>query len=154
MEHTCPFCNPSIGDAAFARSRNFLAVYNLAPILPGHSLIIPRKHIESMLELDESMLTEMIDFARKVTRLLQKVFDTEGFNWSIQDREIAGQTIMHLHLHIVLRYPGDLPEPGDWYPKLQENAGQLLDSGARERLTPEEMQKIVSRLRMEKLEEF
>ena len=53
----CPFCHTSIADAVFARSDNFLAVYNIAPIFPGHSLIIPRKHIESVMGLDEEKLT-------------------------------------------------------------------------------------------------
>lgn len=149
MSVKCPFCGPEIGDAVFARSKHFLAVYNVAPILPGHSLIIPRNHIKSVLELDEERMQEMMSFARKVTKLLQKVFQTEGFNWSLQDKEIAGQTIAHLHMHIVLRYPGDLHEPGDWYPKVSNNINQVLDSSARERLSEEEMEKIVARLRDE-----
>jgi bis(5'-adenosyl)-triphosphatase len=150
----CPFCDPEISDAIFARSKNFLAVYNIAPIAPGHSLIIPRNHHESILELKDAELEEMMIFSRRVTRLLMKVFDTDGFDWSVQDKEIAGQTLAHLHLHIVLRYPGDMPNPGDWYPKIQDNYNKILDSTARERLSKEELHKIIERLRKENPDNF
>jgi bis(5'-adenosyl)-triphosphatase len=143
----CPFCQPSIQEAVFARSENFLAVYNLAPIFPGHSLIIPVRHLQSTLELTTDELTEMMLFARSVTSLLLKAFKAEAFNWSIQDREAAGQTLAHLHMHIVMRYPGDLPDPGDWYPKIRQNYSEILDSTSREKLTPSELKKIVETLR-------
>jgi bis(5'-adenosyl)-triphosphatase len=143
----CPFCDPSIEDAVFARSEHFLALYNLAPIFPGHSLVIPRRHILSVMELTSEELTEMVLFIRKVTELLIQEFRAEAFNWSVQDREAAGQSVAHQHTHIVLRYPGDLPEPGDWYPRIQQNYGEILDSKFREKLSRPEMQQIVEKLR-------
>lgn len=144
---TCPFCELSIQDSVFARSQNFMAVYNLAPILPGHSLIIPKKHNQSVLELNQDELIEMTLFARNVTTLLLKAFKAEAFNWSVQDREAAGQTLVHLHMHIVLRYHGDMPEPGDWYPKIRHNFNEILDSVSRDKLSQQEMNQIVNRLR-------
>jgi bis(5'-adenosyl)-triphosphatase len=143
----CPFCEPSIQDSVFVRSENFLAIYNLAPILPGHSLIIPNKHVQSVLDLNPGELTEMTLFARNVTTLLLKVFKTDAFNWSVQDKEAAGQTLAHLHMHIVLRYPGDLPYPGDWYPKIRQNFSEILDSASRQKHSIQEMKQIVDRLR-------
>jgi bis(5'-adenosyl)-triphosphatase len=150
---TCPFCETTIQDSAFAISRNFLAVYNLAPILPGHSLIIPIKHVQSVLELTPDELSEMTSFACRVTRVLIKVFNAEAFNWSIQDKEIAGQTLAHLHMHIVLRFEGDLPSPGDWYPELRKNLSEILDSNSRQKLSTSEMKQIVDRLRKSAVEE-
>jgi bis(5'-adenosyl)-triphosphatase len=144
----CPFCEPSIENTAFARSENFLAIYNLAPIFPGHSLIIPRKHILSVLELPEDELTEMVHFTREVTRFLMREFKAEAFNWSVQDREAAGQSVNHQHTHVVLRYKGDMPDPGDWYPKIQQNYSRILDSEFREKLTAPEMSQIVDKLRI------
>lgn len=145
----CPFCQTTIADAVFARSENFLAVYNVAPILPGHTLIIPRNHIESVMDLDEEEMTEMMRFTRKVTTFLMEVFRAEAFNWSVQDKEIAGQSVAHLHLHIVLRYPGDFPDPGDWYPQVRHNYEEILDSESRLKLEPDELEKIVQKLRLE-----
>ena len=114
----CPFCRPWISEAVFAESQNFMAVYNIAPILPGHSLIVPKRHLESILDLSENELSEMMIFARKVTTVLLEVFHAEAFDWSVQDKEAAGQTISHLHLHMVPRLVGDLNEPGNWYPEI------------------------------------
>jgi bis(5'-adenosyl)-triphosphatase len=144
---TCPFCEPDMKDAVFAESGNFQAIYNIAPIFPGHSLIIPRRHVQSLMELTDDELSEMILFTREVTHMLLREFKAEAFNWSVQDKEAAGQTLTHLHLHIVPRYPGDIPEPGDWYPKVQKNFGEILDSADRIKLTTQELSSIVSSLR-------
>jgi bis(5'-adenosyl)-triphosphatase len=143
----CPFCESSFLNAVFAESQNFMAAYNLAPILPGHVLIVPKNHIESILDLSDDDLSEMMIFSRKVTKLLLRVFKAEAFDWSIQDQEAAGQTISHLHMHIVPRIKGDLKDPGDWYPKINENYKVLLDSDKREKLSNEEIKRVVSRLR-------
>jgi bis(5'-adenosyl)-triphosphatase len=145
----CPFCSPDVHNSVFARSDNFLAIYNIAPVLPGHSLIIPKKHIESILVLTEAEMLEMTLFAGKVTRLLLHVFKSDGFNWSIQDSEAAGQSLAHLHVHIIPRLNGDLPKPGDWYPLIQNNYSEILDSQKRQRLSISQMQKIVTCLREE-----
>jgi len=145
----CPFCTPDIMNSVFARDGNFLALYNVSPILPGHSLIIPLRHAGSMMDLNEDELARMLIFTRKVSSLLMKVFSAEAFNWSLQDGMAAGQTVAHLHLHIVLRFPDDLPEPGDWYPKVEANSGELLDSTSRHKLTPGVIEGIVTRLRRE-----
>jgi len=143
----CPFCNDTVREAVFAQSDNFLALYNIAPIFPGHSLIIPGKHIESIQNLSDEQLSEMIIFSRKVTDGLLQVFKAESFNWSLQEKESAGQTIAHLHWHIVLRFPGDMPNPGDWYPKIKSNYREMLDSEFRTKLNAAEMKQIVKKLR-------
>jgi bis(5'-adenosyl)-triphosphatase len=149
MMEQCPFCATEIQNSVFARSENFYAIYNIAPVFPGHSLIIPKGHIISILSLSESQMAEMMLFSAKVTRLLLRVFKTDGFNWSVQDNETAGQTIAHVHFHIVPRKEGDLTVPGDWYPMIQNNAGEILDSIYRDKLDNMQMNKIVNHLRKE-----
>jgi bis(5'-adenosyl)-triphosphatase len=145
---TCPFCRPGIREAAFAESENFLAVYNKSPILPGHSLVIPRRHIPALLELPGPELTEFFHFARQVTADLVRVFGANAYNWSIQEQPAAGQTVNHLHLHIVPRQENDLPEPGDWYPILLKTyQTEVIDSSTRPRLTNEELQQEARRIR-------
>jgi bis(5'-adenosyl)-triphosphatase len=141
----CPFCHKNIQRAQFAESGGFRAIYNRAPILPGHSLIIPKQHIESLMELTESELAEMTIFARKVTSSLSKIFHAEAFNWCLQDGLAAGQTVPHLHLHLIPRLPADLPSPGDWYPLLEKSETEI-DSELRARLTPEQIDQIVQKI--------
>lgn len=149
---TCPFCHENIQRAQFAQSANFRAIYNRAPILPGHSLIIPKLHLESLMELAESDLAEMMIFARSVTGILNKTFHTASFNWSLQDGLAAGQTIPHLHLHLIPRLPADLPSPGDWYPLLEKSETENVDSDLRARLTPNQIDQIVQKIKTAALE--
>ncbi len=144
---SCPFCNPSVSDYTFLESDKFLAVYNIAPVLPGHSLIITRAHLTSLMELSEEELYKFVSFSRKAIRILAHVFQTEAFNWTLQEKEEAGQTIAHMHIHILPRKPHDLPEPGEWYPRLMNNIDNIIDSSKRPRLTQTEMKSIVQRLR-------
>jgi bis(5'-adenosyl)-triphosphatase len=139
----CPFCRIQ-KEAVFGESEHFLAVYNIAPILPGHSLVIPKRHVESLMDLTESELIEFMIFGRNIAKLLLKAFKTPAFNWTIQEKEEAGQTIAHLHMHIIPRKQGDLPQPGDWYPLLQKSQFEVIDSSSRARLTTEQVQEMVS----------
>lgn len=139
----CPFCRIQ-KEAVFAESEHFLALYNIAPILPGHSLVIPKRHVESLMDLNDSELSEFMIFGRNVAKILIKAFKTPSFNWTIQEKEEAGQTIAHLHMHIIPRKQGDLPQPGDWYPLLQKNQSEVIDSTSRTRLTVQQIREMVS----------
>ena len=143
----CPFCNTQIIKSSFYEEAGFRAIYNIAPVLPGHTLVIPVKHVRSIFELSEEEFYNMMSFSRKVIRVLQKAFHAKSFDWTIQEGEEAGQTIEHLHLHIVPRTEGDLPSPGDWYPELKRNANEYIDSAKRQKLSGEEMGKIVMKLK-------
>lgn len=149
IEPSCSFCNGEIETSVFAEYGEFRALYNVAPILPGHSLIIPRWHAPSLLDLTDAEVSEMVVFSRLVVRKLTRIFGAEGFNWTIQEGRAAGQSVPHLHLHLIPRSDGDLPEPGDWYPRLRESQAKQIDSDERARLSPAEMAQVVSRIRTE-----
>ncbi len=131
METTCPFCKDNINTAAFAEENGFLAIYNHSPILPGHSLVIPSKHISSLFDLSEDEISAFFSFARKVTSFLTKHYKSDAYDWSLQEGESAGQSVDHLHLHIIPRNPGDLPDGEDWYVKLEEQRKQKIDEPGR-----------------------
>lgn len=143
----CLFCQNEIVDNSFCATENFVAFYNIAPVLPGHSLVIPRTHYHSLLELPDDKLGEMMIFARKVTKVLTSVFKSTGFDWTIQDGETAGQTVPHLHLHIIPRKANDIPEGEEWYSKIPRNEIQILDSQSRERLNEIEYETITKMLK-------
>jgi bis(5'-adenosyl)-triphosphatase len=144
----CHFCREEIIRKSFCSTDRFSAFYNIAPILPGHSLIIPNKHYESLLDLSEDELSEMMVFARKVTSVLKTFFNCDGFDWTIQDGVSAGQTVPHLHLHIIPRKPLDLPESNGWYSKIPQSEEGILDSENRARLTDKEYAEITERLKI------
>ncbi|HEY4690593.1 MAG TPA: HIT family protein [Anaerolineae bacterium] len=136
----CPFCNATVSDVTFMESPRFRAIVNIAPILPGHSLIVPKRHIESLLALSDEEVAEMVNLSRKAVTLLMRVHGATGFDWTIQESAAAGQSVPHLHLHLIPRQDGDLPDPGDWYTR-------LIDFRGRPRLAREEMKQLAERLR-------
>ena len=143
----CPFCKSGIKDLTFFENEKFIAIYNIAPIVPGHALVLPKKHITSFFDLTDTDLFEFIKFSRSVIKILSKAFNTEAFNWTLQEKDEAGQSIAHMHIHIIPRKPEDLPHPGDWYPKLKYNINNILDSHKRERLNPDQLKVIVRKLK-------
>jgi bis(5'-adenosyl)-triphosphatase len=146
-ETECPFCNSDINELAFLESEKFLATYNIAPVFPGHSLIIPKAHITSLFDLSDEDLFEFIKFSRRAIKILSLAFNTEGFNWILQEREEAGQTVAHMHIHILPRKPGDIEHPGDWYPKMKYNINDVIDSDKRKKLNQDEIKRIIGKLR-------
>lgn len=143
----CPFCSEKILHTKFDESNKFIAIYNIAPILPGHSLIIPKKHVESLLDLTEEDLYEMVSFSRNVVKALLMAFNVNAFNWTIQEGEEAGQTVSHLHLHLIPRQMNDLPRPSDWYPLLRKSEANIIDSKSRKLLTSVEIKTIIGQIR-------
>lgn len=142
----CIFCTMRVSGKSFFSTSKFSAIYNIAPVLPGHSLVIPNKHYNSLTELSDKELGEMMVFARKVTSVLVEVFHCDGFDWTVQDGEPAGQSIPHLHLHIIPRKPHDLPESNEWYSKIPQNEVQMLDSHQRKHMSDKDYDSITSTL--------
>jgi bis(5'-adenosyl)-triphosphatase len=144
--NNCSFCRKEIFEKSFCTTSRFSAFYNIAPILPGHSLIIPNKHYESLFELSDEELSEMMVFARKITSVLKTVFNSDGFDWTIQDGISAGQTVPHLHLHIIPRVTKDLRDGDEWYNHISENESILKDNMSRKVLKSKEYDKITKQL--------
>lgn len=145
MNAECPFCHPEIRKHSFAASKNFLAIYNKKPILPGHSLVIPHRHYNSLIDLPGEMMGEMMDFSVQMVKLLMKAFKAEAFDWTIQDGMAAGQTVPHLHLHIIPRVTNDLASPGDWFMELEKQ--KVIDSEQRVALSENEMMEMANHIR-------
>lgn len=143
----CPFCQEDIKEISYLESENFLVIYNIAPVFPGHSLLIPKKHIISILDFEDNELLELMVLCRKSIEILKIALKTEAFNISLQEKEEAGQTIPHLHFHIIPRIKGDLENPGLWYIKIQNNFNDIIDSQNRPKHNKEEMIQIVRYLR-------
>jgi diadenosine tetraphosphate (Ap4A) HIT family hydrolase len=90
-------------------------------------------------------------FARRITNFLSSHFKADGFDWAIQDGMSAGQTVGHVHLHVLPRWFGDLPSPGDWYRRLKlpivTSSAGIIDSDVRPHLSGAELNTVVTSLR-------
>lgn len=137
---TCPFCAPARERVLFARTAGAAALANLKPILHGHALVVPERHVERLAELSAGEMAGLARFAHEVSVVLMAEVGASGIDWTLQDGVEAGQTVMHLHLHLIPRVPRDLPAPGDWYAELQA-------SHARPALPDDELDAVVARLR-------
>ena len=81
------------------------------PISPGHTLIIPKRHVGSFFELEEQERSEMLMLLDRAKAALDEEFKPQGFNIGINDGPAAGQTVLHLHIHLIPRYTNDRSDP-------------------------------------------
>lgn len=146
--NTCPFCSKK-KELYFLESNHFAAVYNISPILPGHTLIISKRHFTSLFELSENELAEFMLMGRNTAQFLSKIFDTNAFDWAIQEMEAAGQSVAHLHMHVVPRKLGDLKDPGAWYQELEKAHIEDVDTFHKFRLSEDQLLKITENLKNE-----
>lgn len=107
----CPFCNPDSERELIAESATAYAIYDKFPVNEGHALIIPKKHIEDYFELTFKEQSAMLLMLNYVRNILKDRFNPDGFNVGINIDKAGGQTIPHVHIHIIPRYLGDVAEP-------------------------------------------
>jgi diadenosine tetraphosphate (Ap4A) HIT family hydrolase len=88
-----------------------LVVRDAFPISLGHTLIIPKRHVGSFFELAADERAELLALLDKAKTVVDKEFSPQGYNIGINDGAAAGQTVPHLHIHLIPRYQGDRPDP-------------------------------------------
>jgi len=110
MNATCPFCTLEPSRIAGA---NALAVRfdDGFPLTPGHSLIIPRRHFGSFFEATAEERTALLSLLDEAHAEATRAFSPDGFNIGINDGAAAGQTVPHLHIHLIPRRLGDVADP-------------------------------------------
>jgi len=117
----CPFCNPD-HDRIIMANDYAIALFDGFPVTPGHSLIVPRRHQASFFDatVEEraalfELLAEMRQMLLHTPRPSMGISDAmvvpDGFNIGINDGAAAGQTVLHMHIHLIPRYAGDTDDP-------------------------------------------
>jgi diadenosine tetraphosphate (Ap4A) HIT family hydrolase len=105
----CPFCQSTIlKKESFYEDDFFRAIYNLRPVVKGHCLVIPKRHIEELYQLKENERKDFISFSNKAIFIAEKYSETNEFDFLLQKGENAGQSIKHLHFHIIPRKKNDI----------------------------------------------
>lgn len=92
-------------------TKYFFAIYDAYPLREGHLLVIPVRHVERIRELTESEFYDMHSVITHVDELLRWKHRAAGYNIGVNDGLAAGQTIKHLHVHVIPRLLGDVPDP-------------------------------------------
>ncbi len=106
----CPFCSLP-ADRTVLSSANAIALRDTYPISPGHTLIVPRRHVGSFFEATTQERAELLALLDEAKRELDAQFAPAAFNIGINDGPAAGQTVPHLHIHLIPRYVGDRIDP-------------------------------------------
>ena len=107
-ENNCIFCNSTNilinGEYSYSRLDGY-------PVSEGHCLIIPKRHVGSIDELTDVELKDLYTVLHQTKILILETYIPDGFNIGINEGEAAGQTVEHLHIHIIPRYKGDVECP-------------------------------------------
>lgn len=105
---SCAFCNERVlENQKFYEDDLVLALYSHKPILPGHCLIIPKRHVERFENLSDAEIAQIGLVIKKVNIAAEKVFNTSAYLLLQKNGKEVGQTVPHVHVHYVPRKKGD-----------------------------------------------
>ena len=110
----CPFCNIEIENRTVFQTLLTRAIVAKHAVRAGQALIIPKRHVARLEHLSSDELAELISSCASMSQLLLKVYQIDGFNIVLNEGEAAGQTVSHLHFHVIPRVLGDIRVPNHW----------------------------------------
>jgi diadenosine tetraphosphate (Ap4A) HIT family hydrolase len=108
---SCPFCNPDPERELLLESAIVYAIFDKYPVNKGHTLIIPKKHCDDYFELSFKEQSACWFMLNKAKEILKNRFNPDGFTVGVNINEAAGQTVPHVHIHLIPRFKGDVKEP-------------------------------------------
>ncbi|MFH1582942.1 MAG: HIT family protein [Candidatus Falkowbacteria bacterium] len=106
----CIFCKIITGEIPSFKvyeDEQVLAFLDINPVNPGHTLVLPKKHVENIEEADEETLCKVIKTIKKVGLSLKKNLAVLGYNVQVNNDPVAGQAVPHLHFHVTPRLEND-----------------------------------------------
>ncbi len=122
----CIFCRIIRGEIpskTVFENEHFKAMLDIGPASRGHVLIMPKEHYSNLFEMPEALAAEVLPLAQKIAAGVQKAFQPAGIKLVQNNGAMAGQSVMHFHLHIIPCYDGT--EVGQWNPG--SPSGEELD---------------------------
>lgn len=139
-EKDCIFCKivrDEIPAKKIYEDSGVIAFLDINPANPGHCLVVPKKHSETIFDTDEDVLKKTIVITKKLASEIRDKLNADGVNILLNNGRHAGQLVSHLHFHIIPRFPDD--KVLITYQRLQMGEKELNDMQAR--LTAEDKQK-------------
>lgn len=103
----CKIANGEIPSATLYEDDKFRVILDLGPASKGHALILPKEHYADIYEIPEELAGETYKLAAKLAKKLTAALDCDGFNIVQNNKEVAGQTVFHFHMHLIPRYTDD-----------------------------------------------
>lgn len=108
MEENCPFCNLLSDRKIILENAFAFSIFDKFPVSPGHTLVIPKRHIDNYFLLTEPEQSNCWKLVNEMQIILTKDFRPDSFNIGVNIGEAAGQTIFHAHIHLIPRFKGDV----------------------------------------------
>ncbi|MGC8662621.1 MAG: HIT family protein [Candidatus Micrarchaeia archaeon] len=103
------FCNKKVLiKQAYYESKYIYILYNIRPILPGHSLIIPKRHVEFIQDLKEDEWLDILHAVKKILPILMSKYKADSYNLTSNIGPYSGREINHVHIHVIPRKKDDL----------------------------------------------
>ncbi|MCQ2159468.1 MAG: HIT family protein [Bacteroidales bacterium] len=106
----CPFCN-SDEQKILVKEEGFTALFDGFPVSPGHLLIVPDRHVDNYFLLEDNEKDILWRAVDRCKLLLDEKYHPDGYNIGINIGKDAGQSIPHVHIHLIPRYNGDVANP-------------------------------------------
>jgi diadenosine tetraphosphate (Ap4A) HIT family hydrolase len=107
---SCPFCQPAADRIAFEQPL-VRALWDAFPVSPGHLLVVPRRHVATWFDASEEERATILKALDEAKALVDSHHHPDGYNIGINVGQAAGQTVFHLHVHLIPRYSGDVEDP-------------------------------------------
>jgi diadenosine tetraphosphate (Ap4A) HIT family hydrolase len=106
----CPFCATPAGRIVEARDHAF-AILDAYPVSPGHTLAIARRHVPDVFDLTADEIDDILHLIGSARERIDRTLRPTGYNIGVNIGRDAGQTVMHVHVHVIPRYPADCEDP-------------------------------------------
>jgi diadenosine tetraphosphate (Ap4A) HIT family hydrolase len=111
MDARCPLCAAAGRDDILAANEHAVAIFDAFPVNPGHALIISRRHVANLFDLSPTEQTSLWALLPTVKGAIDVEHSPAGYNVGANVGVAAGQTVMHVHVHIIPRFTGDVDDP-------------------------------------------
>jgi diadenosine tetraphosphate (Ap4A) HIT family hydrolase len=114
MDYTkedCPFCIERNTREIISENNLAYAAFDIFAVSKGHCLVITKRHISNFFETTSDEIEAIFTLVNEVEIILRSKFNPAGFNIGVNINDAAGQTIPHVHIHIIPRYLGDVENP-------------------------------------------
>ena len=109
----CKYCNPDYQSSprVVLKNKYWFGNFDNHPVNPGHIKLVCKKHRNAFDELSDEEVIAFLIILREAKALVKKEHFPDGWNIGINEGEAAGQTVFHLHIHLIPRYRGDIEDP-------------------------------------------
>jgi len=136
-DEKCIFCKLANGDIptnSIYEDNDFKVILDADPATKGHALILPKNHFANLIEADDDVLVKALPLAKKIAKNMMDKLGCVGVNIVQNNGEAAGQTVHHLHIHVIPRY--------------EDDPDKTICGWSHQKFTDEEIAEVVKKLSM------